>query len=221
MNKGQGSTLKATVISVLRSLLKNSVCTSRSGLAKGLKLKGGSGFIPRGLSLEEKFLLGLDKNGRTIYDIGAGTGVFTLFFARSVGKNGNVIAFEPNPQNCTRIAEHLKLNTFDSVKVLGIALGQKREKGTLAFPKSALRRGSLQEDIKASILQAKDAETIQVEIDSLDSQITGNNLPNPDFVKIDVEGLELDVLQRTSNTIKDHKPRLFVEIHGVGIQRKM
>ena len=94
--------LKEVIISVLRPLAKNHIYTSRSGLTKGLKQKGGLGFIPkRPLTREEKFLLGLDINGQTIYDIGEHAGIFTMFFARSVGKKGKVITFEPNPWNCT------------------------------------------------------------------------------------------------------------------------
>ena len=93
--------LKATIISALMSLVKNRIYTSRSGLTKGLKRKGGLGFIPRQLSLEEKFLMNLDINGQTIYDIGGNVGIFTMFFARSVGKKGKVITFEPNHWNCT------------------------------------------------------------------------------------------------------------------------
>ena len=64
--------VKETIISALMSLVKNRVNTSRSGLAKGLKLKSRLGFIPRPLSLEEKFLMNLDIHGQTIYDIGGG-----------------------------------------------------------------------------------------------------------------------------------------------------
>jgi FkbM family methyltransferase len=213
--------VKETLTSALMSLVKNRIYTSRSGLTKGLKLKGGLGFIPRQLSSEEKFLLGLDINGQTIYDIGGAAGIFTIFFARSVGKNGKVITFEPNPWNCNMIFEHLKLNNLDNVEVQQIALGKKREKGTLAVRQSETGTGSLQEDIKASILQEKGAETIQVEIDTLDNQIATNNLPKPDFVKIDVEGLEMDVLDGMREIIKNYKPKLFIEIHGVDVQRKI
>jgi FkbM family methyltransferase len=213
--------LKATIISVLRSLVKNRVYTSRSGLAKGLKLKSGLGFIPRPLTQEEKFLINLDINGQTIYDIGGNVGIFTMFFARAVGKKGKVITFEPNPQCCNMILEHLKLNNLDNVEVQQIALGKMREKRQLAVRKSETGTGSFQEDIKASILQEKGSEIIQVEIDSLDNQIITNNLPKPDFVKIDVEGLEMDVLHGMSDTIKNCKPMLFIEIHGVDVQRKI
>lgn len=200
---------------------KSHIYTARSGLAKGLKRKGGLGFIPRQLSLEEKFLLSLDINGQTVYDIGGAAGIFTIFFARSVGKNGKVITFEPNPWNCNMIFEHLRLNNFDNVEVKQIALGKKREKGILAVRKSETGTGSLQEDIKASILQEKGAETIQIEIDILDNQVITNNLPKPDFVKIDVEGLEMDVLGGMQRIINDCKPKLFIEIHGIGVQRKI
>jgi hypothetical protein len=93
--------LKEIVISVFRSLVKNRVYTSRSGLAKGLKLKSGLGFFPRPLTPEDTFLMNLDINGQTIYDIGGCVGIFTMFFARSVGKRGKVITFDPNHWNCT------------------------------------------------------------------------------------------------------------------------
>ena len=213
--------LKEIIISVLRSLVKNRIYTSRSGLAKGLKLKSGLRFIPRLPTQEEKFIRDLDINGQTIYDIGGDAGIFTMFFARSVGKRGKTITFEPNPQSYDRILEHLKLNNFDNVEVHQIALGKKTGKAILAVRQSDAGTGSLQEDIKASILQEKGSNTIQVEIDSLDSQIITNNLPKPDLVKIDVEGLELDVLQGMSETIEDYKPKLFIEIHGVDMQRKI
>lgn len=88
--------VKEIIISVLRPLVKSRIYIDRSGLTKGLKRKGGLGFIPRQLSIEEKFLLSLDINGQTIYDIGGACRHFHHFFTHSVGKNGKVITFEPN-----------------------------------------------------------------------------------------------------------------------------
>ncbi|TRZ51193.1 MAG: FkbM family methyltransferase [Dehalococcoidia bacterium] len=214
--------LKETIVSALRYLLRNRVYTVRHGLARGLKMKGGLGFISqiRRLTEEEKFLAGLDLSGQTVYDIGGYEGAFTIFFARAVGKKGRVITFEPHPQNINKIRENIRLNRFYNVGVWQVGLGKRRGKATLAFHRSELATASLQEDIKAKILQEKGAEAIQIEIDSLDSQITANKLPKPDFIKIDVEGLEMDVLLGMGETIKVCKPRLFIEIHGVDLKRK-
>ncbi|UCF62445.1 MAG: hypothetical protein JSV37_07030, partial [Anaerolineaceae bacterium] len=70
----------------------------RKGLAKGLYRRFGFGFkLKFKLTDEEKFLLGLDFTGKTVYDIGGYIGIHTLFFARAVGESGTVITFEPNP----------------------------------------------------------------------------------------------------------------------------
>ncbi|GAF79068.1 unnamed protein product [marine sediment metagenome] len=185
-------------------------------------MKGSLGFISpiRRLTEEEKFLMDLDLSGQTVYDIGGYEGAFTIFFARAVGKNGRVITFEPHPDNAKKITENVRLNKFDNVGVRRIGLGKRRGKATLAFRHSELATASVQEDSKARILQEKGAKAIQIEIDSLDSQITANNLPKPDFIKIDVEGLEMDVLLGMGETIKGYKPKLFIEIHGVDIKRK-
>ena len=119
----------------IRPLFKNYTYTSRRGLAKGLKRKGGLGFIPGAsvLSKEDAFLHNLDLQGKTIYDIGAFEGIFTLFFARSVGDRGNVVTFEANPINYKTILDNLKLNQFEQVNVINIALGNEPGKLNLVF----------------------------------------------------------------------------------------
>ncbi len=49
----------------------------------------------------------------------------------------------------------------------------------------------------------------------MDNQIAVNNLPGPDFVKIDVEGLEIEVLRGMSQTISDYRPKMHIELHGI------
>ena len=92
------SVITRAAISVARFVFRNYVYTVQHGLAKGLKRRGGFGFLPKsGLSKEERFLIELDIRGQTAYDIGGWEGVFTIFLARSVGQAGRVIVFEPNP----------------------------------------------------------------------------------------------------------------------------
>src|SRR5688572_5752212 len=85
--------------SYLKGVTQHGVYTVRSGVAKGLKRRGGFGFIPRDISREEAFLAAMDFRGKTVFDIGAYEGIYTLFFARAVGAKGRVVTFEPNPVN--------------------------------------------------------------------------------------------------------------------------
>ena len=212
--------LAKTIMNVLRPLFRNHVYTVRHGLAKGLKRKGGFGFVPSPLTQEEKFLIDLDLTGQTIYDMGGFHGIFTLFFARSVGKNGRVVTFEPNPKNYVKILDNIRVNHFKNAQVEPIAVGNEKGKKPLVYQRSALGAGSLQEEIKAQFVQKRGVKTVQVEIDTLDNLIEQKSLPEPDFVKIDVEGLEMDVLLGMNETVERHKPKIFVELHGVNKQKK-
>ena len=150
--------------------------------------------MPLRLTSEERFLMSLQLKGKTIYDIGGHIGLLTLFFARSVGNTGKVITFEPNPESCAKLQENVRLNNFVNVEIKGIGLGKKREKRALAVRREEPATGSMEENIQSKILKEKWTKAFPVEIDSLDSQIKLNSLPKPDFVKIDVEGMEFDVL---------------------------
>jgi len=213
---------KRAVFSVLRYAVRDYVYAVRSGLAKGLKRRGGLGFIPQivPLTREEKWLRSQGLAGRTVYDIGAFEGVFTLFFARAVGEKGKVVTFEPHPENCARVRENVRLNNFRNVDVRQIALGRTAGEAVLVSRRSEFGTASLHEKIKTEILKEKGAKTFHVTMDSLDHQIASHNLPKPDFVKIDVEGLEMDVLLGMVETIRNHTPELFIEIHDVYLDKK-
>jgi FkbM family methyltransferase len=208
-------------MSALQPLVADRVYTVRHGLARGLKRRGGLGFVPQwgALPLEETFLQKLDLDGDTVYDVGGYQGVFTLFFARAVGPSGRVVTFEPNPINVATIRENVALNAFANVEVHQLALGAARGSGTLVFPSDETARGSLEADIQDQIRTEPQARAIAVEIDSLDHQLELGLQP-PSFVKLDVEGLERAVLEGMAMTLAEHHPRLYIEIHGADAARK-
>jgi FkbM family methyltransferase len=196
-------------------MLKNHVYVSRSGLTAGLKRRGGFGFIPeKQLTPEHTFLQSLDLTGKTIYDIGGHIGLITLFLARKTGEAGRVVTFEPNPQNYQAILDHVKLNGFNQVTVIQMGLG--RQQDTLKFVVAgASARGSAAADRQKQLFGQKGARTFQIEVDALDRLIDDRQLPRPDFVKIDVEGLELDVLHGMAHTIRTDRPQIHIELHGM------
>lgn len=214
--------LKRAVISMLQPLLTNNVYTVRHGLAKGLKRKGGLGFVPYAgrPPREETFLERLDLANKTVYDVGGYEGVFTLFFARRIGAGGRLVTFEPNPHNYAKILENVRLNGFHNVEVRPIAVGSHAGRATLVFPTDETARGSLVGDIQDQIRHEKSVEAADVEIDSLDHQLA-LGLPEPDFVKIDVEGFELDVLRGMGGLLARRRPELYIEIHGADMRKKL
>lgn len=208
------SNIKIMLHQLLSSALKNRVYTSKNGLAAGLKRRGGFDFLPlkKDLTHEHIFLKNLNFTNKTIYDVGGHIGLITMFFAREVGNQGQVVTFEPNPQNYAAILDHVKLNHLPNVRVLPIGLGYERD--TLEFVVTGSALGTASQEKQQSYTQ-EETRIIEIEVDNLDNQISENNLPKPDFIKIDVEGLELDVLRGMPQTINTYKPELFIELHGV------
>jgi FkbM family methyltransferase len=218
--------LKKTIAVNLSRVFQNHTYTSRHGLAKGLKRKGGlaflPSFVPRSTEMlkEEQFIAGLDFTGQTVFDIGGDQGIYTLFFARKVGETGKVFTFEPNPTSYRHIVTNVELNGFKNVQVKNIALGDKLGKVTLVFPAFDPGRGSADEGITQQITGEGTAKTIQTPLNTADSLITEGELPPPDFAKIDVEGFERPVLVGMRETIDKWHPTLFIEIHGANPELK-
>jgi FkbM family methyltransferase len=219
--------LKRAITVGLIWLFKNHVYTSRHGLAKGLRRKGGLAWLPsfvprsRRILKEEEALASLDLSGQTIYDIGGDQGTYTLFFARKAGTKGRVITFEPNAVSHSRIVTNVTLNGFQNVEVRNLALGEKQGTLRLAFPGNDPGRGSVDELTKAQILKEVRSKSTEVEVDALDRLIPSAGLPKPNFAKIDVEGFELDVLKGMKNTLTKQRPQLFIEIHGADMKAKL
>jgi FkbM family methyltransferase len=218
----RGQPIKRLAKLVLQPIAADRVYTVRSGVARGLKRKGGYGFLPGFLkprTREEAFLAGLDLAGLTVYDIGGHEGAFTLFFARAVGPEGRVVVFEPNPHSAARLLHNVALNGFTNVELQPIALGSGPTTATLVVNPESSGRSRLERPEQAQT-GAGSAERVEVEVDSLDGWISAKRLPQADFVKIDTEGFEHEVLIGARATLERVRPQLFIEIHGTGAKQK-
>ena len=69
--------------------------------------------------------------GAVAYDIGASIGIHTVFMAKRVGKNGRIIAVEPDIDAYESLQVNLKLNDLINVASIRIALGESRKEGIL------------------------------------------------------------------------------------------
>lgn len=203
------------LLNFLRPFVKNHIYIIRSGPARGLKRKGGLGFIPFMKDEEEIFLSQIDLRNKIVYDIGANIGIMTILFAKKVGPDGFVYAFEPNPDSIPLIYEILKVNNFSNVAVHQIAVGDKVEKGSLIVHKGQIGTGSLNSNIVNKFLKLGKNKTYEIEVFPLDFYIDQNKLALPDFIKIDTEGYELQCLVGMKNILEKEHPTLFIEMHAI------
>ncbi len=205
--------LLANMNLALQPLLADYEFTIKTGLARGLRRRFGRGFKPKfGMSREEHFLDQLNLTGRSVYDIGGYIGLFTLFFARKVGPLGRVITCEPNPENFNDLVRNVTLNHFENVILREVAVSNRNGKVELYLDPIYPSRGSIKEGARHEQRAAR--PPIEVEGVTLDTLIHREQLPKPDFVKIDVEGVELQVLHGMANVLESSRPELFIEIHG-------
>lgn len=141
------------------------------------------------------------KPGDVVLDVGAHIGTHAVFFARHVGPDGRVFAFEPQRLSFHLLCGNAALNALMNLKCLNLAVGAGGGKIEVPIvdPTREFNFGSVSLDTGLA------GDSVQmVTIDSL-------GLARCDFIKIDVEGLEGDVLTGARSTILKYKPKLFLE----------
>ena len=154
-------------------------------------------------------LLKLITPGDICWDIGANIGFYTCLLASRVADDGAVVAFEPAARTCGYLQENVSLNQFTNVTVVNKGLGNKQEQRHLHYSEAGLAEGT------ASLKYANGrAASERVALDTVDSLL--RELPVPDFIKIDVEGYQLEVLRGAEHCLKTYTPLLMAELKDVG-----
>lgn len=140
---------------------------------------------PALFELYEQFI----KPGQVVVDAGANIGLHTLVFSRLVGPKGRVYAFEPDAINFARLEEHLAQNRIQNVIAADCALGESQTQAVLVRDPSDSSRSYLSSVVGAA------GSASAVRVVSLDQFAVRKSLERIDFLKVDVEGHELPLLQ--------------------------
>jgi FkbM family methyltransferase len=142
---------------------------------------------------------------KDIIDCGANIGLFSLYVKKNF-KVKSIYCIEPDPANIILLKKNIEQNQPDSVNLLECAVGDK--KGICSFISTDNGVGSY---LGEKVLK-KNEKLITVNVDTLDNLVADNKI-RPGFIKIDVEGFELQALSGAKKTLKKFHPELLVEIH--------
>lgn len=143
----------------------------------------------------------------SILDIGANVGTHSLLWAKNL-PGSTVHAFEPSPETFQQLAEHVVTNGLsEQIQLHNLAVGSSR--GPVKFFVASDAAYSGLKDTK----RKKITKTIDVELIRLDDWADEKNIQNIRLIKIDVEGLENDVLIGALDCISSHMPIIMMEIY--------
>lgn len=172
-------------------------------LASTLFWSGLSGFEPETMDLYFRLL----KYSKTVFDIGANTGLFALFAAIDC-RSRDVYAFEPVPRIFDYLVKNVKINGLHNLKLVQGAVTNHDGEIFLYIPYSVTLPFS------ASTLKGfrKQNETIVVPALSIDTFVAANNISKIDLLKIDTEGTEHKVLEGAKNILERDRPIIICEV---------
>lgn len=140
------------------------------------------------------------------YDIGANTGVYTCFALNKPCKE--VIAFEPYPPNVRSLRKNITLNDGNAT-IMQIGLSNIEGTDTLSVPEEETPGCG-----NPSIMNQKSKKSIEIDIKRGDNLIEEGKIPQPNIIKLDVEGAELMVLKGLEKAISKVECRtIYCEVH--------
>jgi FkbM family methyltransferase len=161
---------------------------------------------------ERRFVERFLQPGMVFLDVGAYYGIYALTASNRIGSSGRVIAFEPSPLQFKRLRWNLLLNRCKNVRVENMALGNRE--GEVEF--FAAKGGS--EGFSGLRAPRVDAlvRSIRVKLATLDNYLQRQAVGTVDFIKVDVEGGELDFFKGAENLLRQMpRPIILCELQDV------
>jgi len=145
------------------------------------------------------------KKDDIVIDIGAHIGYFTIYAAKNAYQ-GTVYSIEPYKESFEILKKNLKLNDLENVKPLHAAISRVTEQVTLYIDKN--------NQIGNSIFRIdKTTESEKVDSFSLGDFVKNNRIEKINFLKIDCEGAEFEILLNMDKELLKNIHRISVEVH--------
>lgn len=167
-----------------------------------------SQLIYKGFEIKEcEYLSSSLKEGDYFVDIGANIGLYSLLASDLVGKTGKVISFEPTPEIFRRFIDNIHLNQFTNIDAFNIGLSDLP--GSLEL--NVLSNGFDAWNSFASLNNLGSDSKMQVDVSTLDIELSRYDKSKIRVMKMDVEGWEKFVLKGGNDFFTNYSPEVMVE----------
>ncbi len=145
-----------------------------------------------------------------IFDIGANIGTFTSWVAKSY-PNGKIYAFEPQRLVYQIACGNMAINNFDNVYLYNMGLGNTNKQVKIDEPDYNERHDYGTYSLVYDMGFKKSKFTSLIDVVTLDWFVSTYRVERVDFLKIDAEGMDVDILIGARDTISKFKPVILVE----------
>lgn len=158
----------------------------------------------------------LIKKSDTVIEVGGHIGYISLYFSNLIGKEGMVYVFEPGINNLPYLKNNVKGK--HNIVVIEKGVGSCNTRMPFYIENLTGQNNSFIKDFKGFIQNKKNSfirnisvKEITVDVVRLDNFIVDNKI-SPNFIKIDVEGFEFEIIKGMSYTLKNFQPILMIEV---------
>lgn len=148
------------------------------------------------------------KLDNVVLDAGANCGHLSIYFSKLVGKGGKVYAFEPDKFNIERINKNINLNqnVSDNIKIEELLLWDENQ--LVDFYEAGT--------VGSSAVWIPDTDKcVQKEAVRIDDWVIRNNIQKLDFIKMDIEGAEIEALDGCIQTIQNLRPNFAIASYHI------
>lgn len=146
------------------------------------------------------------RDGRTVLDIGANIGLYTIEGGVAVGPTGNVLSIEPAPSNFHWLKANVELNHLRNVTLIEVAVGDVDKSSTLSLSSGA-NKGMF------SLAPSLGGSSFAVKVKRIDDLLEERGVASVDLIKMDIEGSEYYALRGAMKTLQRSRPVIFIELN--------
>lgn len=142
------------------------------------------------------------KSNDVVIDVGAHIGLFTMYASQSC-KNGNIYSYEPVKENFDVLKENMTINNLQNVKIFNSAVSNSDSKITLF----------MNDDESGHSMFSESAKNIIVNSTSLMKIFDDNNIEKCNFLKLDCEGAEYEIIEKLPSKYFEMIEKIVIEYH--------